>query len=201
MKFCSYLLVLVFTFASAIVFAPANVNGDIIEFIAEGTAGTGLLAGNIAPSTSSTGSGAIGNGGIFFDTDTNELTVDILWGSENGFSDLTGDVILLHLHGPVDPGQSGWGQVNTNILVQMQNSLNFDSSGSGGSLVETFFLDDQQEEWLLDSRTYINVHTDLYPTGEIRGYLTNTSAVPEPTSVVLLVGLAGTFLIRRRRLS
>jgi len=198
MKFCSYLLVLVFTFASAVVFAPTDANGDIIEFTPEGAAGTGLLAGNIAPSTSSAGSGDVGTGGIFFDTDTNSLSVDILWGSQNGFSDLTGDVILLHLHGPVDPGQSGWGQVNTNILVQMQNSLNFDSSGTGGSLVETFFLDDQQEEWLLDSRTYINVHTDLYPNGEIRGYLTNTSAVPEPASFAILLGLAGTILMRRR---
>ena len=194
MKFCTFFLMLVFAFASS------NVNADIIEFTPEGAAGTGFLAGNIAPSTSSSGAGDVGSGGIFFDTDTNLLSVDILWGSENGFSDLTGDVILLHLHGPVDPGQSGWGQVNTNILVQMQNSLNFDSSGSGGSLVESFFLDDQQEEWLLDSRTYINIHTDLYPTGEIRGYLTNTtSTVPEPTSVALLFGLAGTIFGRRRR--
>jgi hypothetical protein len=41
--------------------------------------------------------------------------------------------------------------------------------------------------------TYLNVHTDLFPTGEIRGFL-----VPEPASLSLL-GLGMLATLRRRR--
>ena len=76
------------------------VSGDIVDFFVTGAQGDGLLPGNINPPTTSTGSGAIGLTGITFDTNTNILSVDIKWGSKNGFSDLTGPVTLLHLHGP-----------------------------------------------------------------------------------------------------
>src|SRR5690606_23348465 len=49
---------------------------------------------------------------------------------------------------------------------------------------------------MLSGRAYVNIHTDLNPNGEIRGFLT---PVPEPGTLVI-VGLgAAALLVRRRR--
>lgn len=51
---------------------------------------------------------------------------------------------------------------------------------------------------MLSSRSYLNIHTNLFPGGEIRGFI---SPVPEPATVSLFgfgaAGLAG--MVRRRR--
>lgn len=51
----------------------------------------------------------------------------------------------------------------------------------------------------LDSgKAYLNIHTNVFPAGEIRGFLT---AVPEPATYATLLGLAalGVVALRRRR--
>jgi len=49
---------------------------------------------------------------------------------------------------------------------------------------------------LLSGNAYFNVHSSLFPSGEIRGFL----QVPEPISLSLFgVGLAGLAVVRRRR--
>ena len=185
----------------AVAMGAGKIQADQVEFFVTGAQGDGLLPGNISPATTSTGSGAIGSTGIIFDTDTNILSVDVEWGSENGFSDLTGEVTLLHWHGPTPSlPPNNFGEVNTDILINFGNSLNFDPSGSGGGLIDTFFLSSDQEEHLLSGRTYINVHSVNYPAGEIRGYLLPTTfSVPEPGTTGVLVGIALTSLVRRRR--
>src|SRR5262245_15720689 len=51
---------------------------------------------------------------------------------------------------------------------------------------------------LLNGQTYLNIHTSMFPGGEIRGQL---SPVPEPSSMVLLgSGLVGFIVMRRRKL-
>ena len=83
-----------------------------------------------------------------------------------------------------------------NVIINLGNSLQFDPTFDGGGLNDDFFLSNEEAEWLLDGRTYINVHTKMYDTGEIRGYLLPADAiVPEPGAVplasLLLVALAG----------
>ena len=115
----------VLTFCFVTLLTGVTAEADIVEFIATGEQGEGLLPGNISPGTTSTGSGAIGNTGILFDTDTNILSVDIGWGSENGFSDLTGEVTLLHLHGPTPSlPPFNFGEINPDVLVNLAGSLN-----------------------------------------------------------------------------
>lgn len=190
----------VFLFGMLVVTCSAA-NADIIEFIATGAQGEGLLPGNIDPVTGSNGSGAIGVSGVRFDTDSNTLFVDVLWGSENGFSDLTGEITLLHLHGPTPSlAPDNFGEVNTDILVNLGNSSEFDSSPTGGGLVDNFFLSNTEADYLLSGRTYINVHTALYPAGEIRGYLLPVgTGIPEPSAVTLISVLAVASIVRRRR--
>ena len=46
--------------------------------------------------------------------------------------------------------------------------------------------------------TYLNIHTSLNPTGEIRGYL--TTAAPEPSTLLMAgAALAGLVILRRKR--
>ena len=50
---------------------------------------------------------------------------------------------------------------------------------------------------MVDGKTYLNIHTNVVPAGEIRGFLVY---VPEPITLSLFgAGLAGTALLRRRR--
>ena len=176
-------------FCLVVIHLAGVAKSDEIQFFLTGAEGIGLLPGNIDPPTSSTGSGNAGSTGIVYDTDTNTFSVDIEWGSENGYSDLSGEVTLLHLHGPTPSlPPFNFGEVNPNIIVNLANSLNFNSSGSGGSLVDEYFLSNQEEEWLLQGRTYINVHTAMYETGEIRGYLLPQGfSIPEPGTGIGLI--------------
>jgi MYXO-CTERM domain-containing protein len=53
------------------------------------------------------------------------------------------------------------------------------------------------ENGLMSSQTYLNIHTNAFPGGEVRAFLTPT---PEPmTGVLALAGFGALWLIRRQR--
>lgn len=52
---------------------------------------------------------------------------------------------------------------------------------------------------LIANGTYLNLHTVQIPSGEIRGQLINVTAVPEPSTVVLLAAGLGIAALRARR--
>ena len=62
---------------------------------------------------------------------------------------------------------------------------------------DSFFVSNEEKAWVLSGRTYINVHTELNPTGELRGYL--MQSVPEPGFTLTWVLAAGYGLALRRR--
>ena len=139
-------------------------------FLLNGNAGLGLLAGNENPAVTG-GSGGIGPGGISLDAATNTLSIDVRWGSGNGFTDLTGAAVAMHIHGPTaDPTPAGFGQ-NAGVLVGLDSLTGFNDSPTNGGFTGTVVLTDAQEAAILSNQTYVNVHTAANPPGEIRGNL------------------------------
>ncbi len=191
------------TFACTLLLGESFINlgqADIVELFVSGEAGEGLLGDNIDPPATNPGSGGIGPLGITLDTETNILVIHVLWGLDNGYETLSGEVTKLHLHGPTeDLAPYNFGQINSNIIINLGTSLNFNPSPSAGGLQDSFFVSNEEKSWVLSGRTYINVHTELNPMGEIRGYV--MQAVPEPSTGILWVLLGGYGLIFRRRRS
>ncbi|MCL6536302.1 MAG: CHRD domain-containing protein [Armatimonadetes bacterium] len=110
---------------------------------------------------------------------------------------------------------------STNVLRIMVNATNFESDirfghihrgarGTNGPVVigltnmsgdsrvwmsdETFVLSDEQETQFISGLFYVNLHTQLYPGGAVRGQI---EPVPEPASALALS--AGLLLCLRRR--
>lgn len=178
-------------------------HADLVIFDLEGKGGFGLLPANENQPTVSTATGGLFGEGIFFDTDTNLLTVNFAWGSDFGFMDLTSEVFLnaaggLHLHGPADFFS------NNGIVVfldpAVETGITRDVDGLSGFASGTVMLDDDAERWLLADELYINLHTDANRPGELRANLT---VVPEPSSLALLLLPLGLLLValRRRKVS
>ncbi|WP_119419816.1 CHRD domain-containing protein [Desertibaculum subflavum] len=117
------------------------------------------------------------------------------------FSGLTGTVTVAHIHAPGLPG------VNAGVTTQLPTFVGFPAGVTSGSYDMTFDTT-MASTWnaafitanggtplgaeaallthLLAGAAYFNVHTSFVGSGEIRG---NFSAVPEPASGLLLLGL------------
>ena len=68
-----------------------------------------------------------------------------------------------------------------------------------GTYANTYTFTDTQETHLLTNLMYVNVHTNIFPGGEIRAQL-NPIPVPEPgTGILLGLGIAGLVAVARRR--
>lgn len=90
-----------------------------------------------------------GSGTADITVDTDAMTVS--WTTE--MEGLTGDPTAAHIHGPAAPGE------NAAPMIDMSGNL---EEGSAS-------ITEEQLSALQDGMTYVNVHTEEYPDGEIRG--------------------------------
>jgi hypothetical protein len=100
---------------------------------------------------------ATGTASIILDDVANTITVDL------HFSGLLAPQTAAHIHGPAPPG------VNAGVLVGFP-------TGEFDDMV--FPITDTIEGHIKAGLTYVNVHTTLFPGGEIRGQV-----LEEPVSV------------------
>ena len=131
------------------------------------------------------------------------------------YEGLTGPAIIGHIHDAINPEPTPPFTERFGAPVHDLDSLTSPINGDWTYLDATQPLTDEHVENLLAGRFYINIHTDQFPNGEIRGQLlaveeppppppgNGGGVIPLPAPLALgLVGLAGAGMAawKRRRL-
>ena len=124
-----------------------------------------------------------------------ELTLDTVSGYVNivtnggSYQDLIGNSSAISINGP-----AGYGTNAAIILV-----LTLASPGTqSGTFSGNGTLSSANITAMINTNTYINLRSNVYPSGEIRGQI--VYFVPEPTSAALVaLGSLAAFLTLRRR--
>ena len=170
-----------------------SASAAILQFDLIGRSGPGMRWDNENPSSNSTATGGEIGAGIFYDDVLNLLTVNVGWGSGNGFTNLTNNVTVAHIHQAPNPLLTS----NGPVIINMDGATpGFNNNAINGGWFNTqVTLTPAQEISLLQGVLYLNAHTQLNPTGELRG---NMVQIPAPASLSLLA-LAGVVGARRRR--
>ncbi len=177
---------------SLVLFAAATQSyAAVIQFDLQGTGGFGLLNTN-EPGAIVGGTGGEIGAGISYDDVTNILSVNIGWGSSQGFIDLSSASNNSHIHGPTASNNGSGFTQTAGVFATLTRSSNL---ATGGTTIQTVsFPTAQNETDLLNGKFYINIHTANNGGGEMRGFLV---AVPEPSRAVL--GMMGIGFIAFRR--
>jgi len=134
-------------------------SGDVLNFAAS-LDGLQEVPPNASPAT--------GTASIVLDDVANTITVDL------HFSGLLAAQTAAHIHGPAPPG------VNAGVLVGFPVGQ-FDN--------QVFPITDTIEGHIKAGLTYVNVHTTLFPGGEIRGQVLEEPVSIEDTSWTRIKGL------------
>ncbi|WP_116105290.1 CHRD domain-containing protein [Lewinella sp. IMCC34191] len=152
-----------------------EIRGNIVEDAYDAYFYVNLFGSNQVPSIISPAHGA-----LLLALDGNQLTVT------GSFADLQDSIATrvgggAHLHLGL-PGQNGA------VDIPLVATLNEDNDSTGGTFnseVNTFTLDDSQMDALMSGGYYANIHSDVYPSGEIRGQ------VLPPATILFRAHLSG----------
>lgn len=171
---------------------------------------TAILTGPAeAPPNASPG---IGSATVTFDLDLVTMRV------EASFSGLIGNVTASHIHGATAVAGTG----TAGVMTQTPSFTGFPLGVTSGTYDHTFDMTQASSynasfvtaqgslsnalnafiAALDDGKAYLNIHTNSFPGGEIRGFLIEeAAAVPEPASyaTLLALGALGAVALRRRR--
>jgi hypothetical protein len=179
--------------ASLLLLAASPASSAVIQFDLQGTGGFGLLPSN-EPGTITGGTGGEIGAGISYDDVTNILSVNIGWGSSQGFIDLSSASNNSHIHGPTASNNGSGFTQTAGVFATLTRSS---SLATGGTTIQTVaFPTAQNETDLLNGKFYINIHTANNGGGEMRGFLV---AVPEPSRAMLGMMGIGFLAFRRSR--
>lgn len=80
------------------------------------------------------------------------------------YADLSGDAVAAHIHGPA------WSTETGGVLIDLE-PFNGGSFGSSGQFSGMITVSEEQRWTLMDGKTYVNIHTAMNPSGEIRGQI------------------------------
>ena len=159
-----------------------------------------------APPNASPG---VGTATVTFDLDLVTMRL------QTSFSGLTGTVTAAHIHGATTTAGTG----TAGVATQTPSFTGFPTGVSSGTYDHTFDMTSAASynasfvtanggtvsgalnallAALDGGKAYLNIHTNTFGGGEIRGFLT---PIPEPSSYATLLGLAaaGCVAMRRRR--
>lgn len=115
-------------------------------------------------------SSALGSMDVFYSKETRTLTYNVTW------SGLTDSVLLMHIHGLAPAGYNA--SVVQNIVTASNGIFAQKTSGKftyakSGKLSATLLADGVvvKEQDILNGLYYLNIHTNTYSGGEIRGQI------------------------------
>lgn len=159
----------------------------------------------------STDSPGTGTGHFEYDTSTNVISYELSW------NNLFGELTKLHLHGPADASSSNPQHIfevfgppdipaevdlhsdtwsDSLVLQALQQTGTDPTTGMPYEPISPATIVSIMES----GQSYVNVHTNVFGMGEIRGSLGLPVATPEPSALCLLILCgAGMSRVRLRR--
>lgn len=177
------------------------------SFAATITYNVALSGPNESPANPSPGTGS---GTVIFNDVTHMMDINV------SFSGLTGTTTASHIHAATTTAGTGTsgvatttpsfagfplgvtsGTFSSTLDLTLSSSYNPSYVTANGGTTAT--AEAALEAAALAGKAYFNIHTSTFGGGEIRGFLTATSATPEPGTVMLSAGaLLALGALRRR---